>query len=48
MDDLQRINTGIGLSLPRVNIDYAFTFFDSELGNTQKISFHLFLGNLLR
>jgi len=48
MDDLQRINTGIGLSLPRVNIDYAFTFFDSELGNTQKISFHLFLGNLLQ
>lgn len=47
MDDLQRINTGIGISLPRVNIDYAFTFYESELGNIQRISFHLLLGDLL-
>lgn len=47
-DDLQRINTGIGISLPRVNIDYAFTFYDSELGNIQRISFHLLLGNILQ
>jgi Uncharacterised protein family (UPF0164) len=48
IDDLQRMNTGIGLSLPRVNIDYAFTFFDSDLGNIQRISFHLLLGDVLK
>jgi len=47
MDDLQRLNAGMGISLPKVNVDYAFTAFESELGNIHRISFHLFLGDIL-
>lgn len=47
MDDLQRLNAGMGISLPKVTLDYAFTAYGNELGNIHRISFHLFLGNLL-
>ncbi|KAA3617491.1 MAG: hypothetical protein D8M58_01995 [Calditrichaeota bacterium] len=48
MDDLQRVNAGIGIALPRVTVDYAFTEYESELGNIHRISFHLFLGNVFQ
>ena len=46
IDDLQRANAGIGLMLPKVNIDYAFTAYENELGNIHRISFHLLLGQV--
>jgi len=41
MDDLQRFNTGIGLRIPKLTIDYSFTSYGSELGDIHRISFHL-------
>lgn len=46
LDDLQRFNTGIGLNIPKVSFDYAFTNYASELGNVHRISIHLFLDRL--
>ena len=46
LDDLQRFNAGIGLTLPKVTFDYAFTSYTSELGNIHRISFHLNLGKV--
>jgi hypothetical protein len=47
MDDLERLNAGMGISLPKITVDYAFTSFDSDLGNIHRISFHLLLGDIL-
>jgi len=44
MDDLQRFTTGIGFSIPKITFDYAFTAYQSELGNIHRISFHLQFG----
>ncbi len=41
MDELQRFNTGIGVSIPKITFDYSFTAYQSELGNIHRISFHL-------
>ena len=41
LDDLQRFNTGVGLQIPKIQFDYSFTAYDSELGNVQRISVHL-------
>jgi len=46
MDDLMRFNTGIGLHIPKLTFDYAFTTSQNELGNVQRISVHLQLENL--
>ncbi len=46
LDDLQRFNTGIGLVIPKISFDYAFTNYASELGNVHRISVHLFLDRL--
>ena len=46
MDDLQRFNTGIGLSIPKVSFDYSFTAYQSELGNIHRITVRLFLDPL--
>lgn len=46
MDDLQRFTTGIGFSLPRVNIDYSFTAYENELGDIHRISLHTFFGDV--
>lgn len=37
MDEIQRLNLGIGLQIPHIRIDYAFTSYDSELGNSHRI-----------
>ncbi len=41
IDALQRFNGGIGLKLPRISFDYAFTAYASELGNIHRINFNL-------
>ncbi len=46
LDDLQRFNTGVGLRIPKIQFDYSFTAYDSELGNVQRISVHLQLDAL--
>ncbi|NOX90614.1 MAG: PorV/PorQ family protein [Calditrichaeota bacterium] len=46
LDDLKRFNTGIGLNIPKISFDYAFTAYESELGNVHRISVHLFLNSL--
>lgn len=37
LDELQRLTFGIGVKIPHLNIDYAFTNFNQELGNTHKV-----------
>ncbi|MCB9057256.1 MAG: PorV/PorQ family protein [Calditrichae bacterium] len=46
IDDIQRFNAGIGISLPRVTLDYAFTEYGNELGNIHRISLHIFFNNI--
>ncbi len=46
MDDLLRLNAGIGLNLNKISIDYAFTAFENELGNIHRISLNLHLNSL--
>ena len=36
-DELQRLNLGIGIRIPHIGIDYAFTNYDQELGNAHRI-----------
>jgi len=36
-DDLQRLNLGVGIAIPHIGIDYAFTSYDQELGNAHRI-----------
>lgn len=36
-DDLQRVNLGLGLQIPHLNLDYSFTSYDQELGNAHRI-----------
>lgn len=36
-DELQRLNLGVGIRIPHINVDYAFTSFDDELGNAHRI-----------
>jgi hypothetical protein len=40
-DDLNRFNTGIGITIPKITFDYSFTAGQSDLGDIQRISFHL-------
>ena len=40
-DDLNRFNTGIGVKIPKIAFDYSFTADQSELGDIQRITFHL-------
>ena len=37
VDEIQRFNVGVGLQIPHVRIDYAFTNYDFELGNSHRI-----------
>ncbi len=37
IDQIQRLNLGIGLQIPHVRIDYAFTSYDRELGNSHRV-----------
>lgn len=37
VDELQRATFGIGIKIPHLNIDYAFTSFNQELGNSHKV-----------
>lgn len=47
MDDLQRFNTGIGIRIPKLTVDYSFTAYGSELGDIHRISFHLQFDKIL-
>jgi hypothetical protein len=40
-DDLNRFNTGIGVKIPKIAFDYSFTAGQSDLGDVQRITFHL-------
>ncbi|MEJ2542927.1 MAG: PorV/PorQ family protein [Calditrichaceae bacterium] len=40
-DDLNRFNTGIGVKIPKIAFDYSFTAGHSDLGDVQRITFHL-------
>jgi len=37
VDELHRPTFGIGIKIPHLNIDYAFTSFNQELGNSHKV-----------
>ena len=37
VDELQRPTFGIGIKIPHLNIDYAFTSFNQELGNSHRV-----------
>lgn len=37
VDELQRLTFGVGVKIPHLNIDYAFTSFDQELGNSHRV-----------
>jgi len=41
VDEMMRFNSGIGLQLSKVAFDYAFTAYESELGNIHRISCHV-------
>lgn len=47
MDDLRRLNTGMGIQLPHINIDYAFTAYANELGDIHRIALHVNFGDLI-
>lgn len=36
-DELARLNFGVGFRIPHINVDYAFTGYDDELGNAHRI-----------
>ncbi|RMH62025.1 MAG: hypothetical protein D6677_10845 [Calditrichaeota bacterium] len=46
LDALQRFNGGIGLKLPKISFDYAFTAYAGELGNVHRINVNLNLNRL--
>jgi hypothetical protein len=37
VDEIGRLTLGVGIKIPHLNIDYAFTRYDSEIGNSQRI-----------
>ncbi len=37
VDEIQRLNLGIGIQIPHIRIDYSFTNYDYELGNSHRI-----------
>jgi hypothetical protein len=37
LDEIQRLNLGIGLQIPHVRVDYAYTNYDTELGNSHRV-----------
>ncbi len=37
VDEIQRLNLGVGIQIPHVRIDYAFTSYAKELGNSHRI-----------
>lgn len=37
VDEIQRPNFGIGLKIPHIRIDYAFTSYQKELGNSHRV-----------
>jgi hypothetical protein len=37
IDEISRLNIGTGLQIPHIRIDYAFTNYDEELGNSHRI-----------
>ena len=37
LDEIKRLNLGIGVQIPHIRIDYAFTHYDNELGNSHRI-----------
>ncbi len=37
LDDLQRVNFGVGVRIPKIQVDYSFTSYDEELGNAHRI-----------
>ncbi len=37
VDEISRLNIGTGLQIPHIRIDYAFTNYDKELGNSHRI-----------
>ena len=36
-DDLQRLNFGVGIQIPKISVDYSYTSFNEELGNAHRI-----------
>ncbi|NIW78772.1 MAG: hypothetical protein GWN16_04615, partial [Calditrichae bacterium] len=36
-DELQRLNLGLGIKIPHIDVDYSFTSYDQELGNAHRI-----------
>ena len=37
LDEISRLNFGVGIQIPHIRFDYAFTDYDSELGNSHRI-----------
>ncbi len=36
-DEIQRLNFGLGIVIPHIRFDYAYTLYDEELGNSHRI-----------
>lgn len=37
VDEISRLNMGIGIKIPHIRVDYSFTNYDQELGNSHRI-----------
>ena len=37
IDEISRLNLGVGVQIPHIRIDYAFTSYDYEIGNSHRI-----------
>lgn len=44
-DDLQRLNLGVGVKIPHLQVDYSFTNFDGELDNAHRVGILVDFGN---
>ena len=47
-DDLNRLNTGIGFTVPYMSFNYSFTAYESELGNVHRISVQLSFADFIK
>ncbi len=44
-DELQRLNFGVGIRIPKISVDYSFTNYEDELGNAHRIGLMVDFGD---
>ena len=45
MDELQRLNLGVGIAIPHLRFDYSYLNYDRELGNSHRVSIFIHWGS---